>query len=302
MKVRTIIVILALTLSMVLLGQRSGTEAAAGTELGADMPVGSIVVYAGSTAPEGWLMCDGALYDVLAYPELFDILEFTYGSNAAKSAFRVPDLTGRVPVGAKPFTWYCDTLGKTGGEATVSLTESEMPAYKHNVSASSHAHGTSVSPHNHTVTLAPHVHNISDRGHTHGINDPGHIHGVNDPGHHHFIDLDDMPGRPGVDDAGESGRWDEGINTDDATTGISIRTHSTGIVVNSAVTGITVLGANVPTSVGNTTVSASVQSADVSLSEASKGSGAAHENLQPYLVLHYIIKSGIPGLSPMPVR
>jgi len=284
MKVRTIIVILALTLSMVLLGQRSGTEAAVGTEFGADMPVGSIVVYAGSTAPEGWLMCDGALYDVLAYPELFDIVEFTYGSNATKSAFRVPDLTGRVPVGAKPLTWYCDTLGKTGGEATVSLTESEMPAHKHNVSASSHAHGTSVSPHNHTVTLAPHVHNISDPRHSHSISDPGHLHSI-------YLAFPNDFGPPfpegGVD------TWERSANTNSA---------RTGIVVNSAVTGITVLGANVPASVGNTTVSASVQNANVSLSEASKGSGAAHENLQPYLVLNYIIKSGIPGLSPMPVR
>jgi len=300
MKARTILVILALTLSMVLLGQRSGTEAGVGTEFGADMPVGSIVAYAGSTAPEGWLMCDGALYDVLAYPELFDIVEFTYGNNTAKSAFRVPDLTGRVPVGAKPLTWYCDKLGKTGGEATVSLTESEMPAHKHNVSAANHGHGTSVSPHNHTVTLAPHVHNISDPRHIHGITDPAHKHSINDPGHDHRIDLDNAVGGHGVDDAAESieGATDSG----DATTGITINEALTGVRVGLAPTGITVLGANVPASVGNTTVSASVQSADVSLSEASKGSGAAHENLQPYLVLNYIIKSGIPGLSPMPVR
>jgi microcystin-dependent protein len=301
MKVRTIIVILALISSVVLLGQRSGTEAAVGTEFGADMPVGSIVVYAGSTAPEGWLMCDGALYDVLAYPELFGVLEFTYGSDVAKSAFRVPDLAGKVPVGAKPFTWYCDKLGKTGGEAEVSLSESEMPAHKHNVSASSHNHGISVSPHNHSVSVTSHNHSLNDPGHSHGTVDPGHSHSIEDPGHRHAIGLYNSVGGGYVDDAGG---LLAGIHahTDTTTTGITINNATTGIRINSVRTAILVQSASVPVSLKDTTVSASAQNANVSLSEASKGSGAAHENLQPYIVLNYIIKSGIPGLSPTPVR
>lgn len=301
MKVRTIIVIVALTSSMVLLGQRSGTEAAAGTEFGADMPVGSIVAYAGSTAPEGWLMCDGALYDVLAYPELFGVLEFTYGSNATKDAFRVPDLAGRMPVGPKPFTSYCDTLGKTGGEAEVSLSESEMPLHKHDVSASSHSHDIDVSPHTHAVSVTSHTHSINDPGHSHGTVDPGHDHSITDPGHRHTIDLDDAFGGNGIDNANPSDEMAFGL-TDYAKTGITINSTTTGIRISSVRTAILVQSATVPVSLKDTTVSASVQSAKISISEQSKGSGAAHENLQPYIVLNYIIKSGTPGPSPVPVR
>ena len=303
MKVRTTIVILALISSMVLLGQRSGTKAGVGTELGADMPVGSIVVYAGSTAPEGWLMCDGALYDLLAYPELFDVLQFTYGSNTTKTGFRVPNLIGKVPVGASipgSPVWYCNALGQTGGEAEVSLTESEMPAHKHNVSASSHNHGISVSPHTHSVSVSPHNHSITDPGHSHGTVDPGHSHGITDPGHRHDIPLTDSAFFHHVDDAGEG---DMGhTHTGTSTTGITINSTTTGIRINSVRTAILVQSATVPVSLKDITVSASVQSADTSISEESKGSGAAHENLQPYIVLNYIIKSGIPGLSPMPGR
>jgi microcystin-dependent protein len=300
MKVRTIMVILALISSVVLLGQRSGTEAAVGTEFGADMPVGSIVAYAGSTAPQGWLMCDGALYDVVAYPELFDVLEFTYGSDVAKSAFRVPDLAGKVPVGAKPFTWYCDKLGKTGGEAEVSLTEAEMPAHKHDVGASSHSHNISVSPHNHSVSVSSHGHSITDPRHSHGVSDPGHSHSITDHGHRHDIGLDDDPGGGYIDDSGSNHYGT--AHTGYSATGITINSHVTGIGVDTASTGIAVQNTLVPVSLGSTTVSASVQIANISISEQSKGSGAAHENLQPYIVLNYIIKSGIPGLSPTPIR
>jgi len=246
-------------------------------------------------------MCDGALYDVLANPELFGVVEFTYGSNATKSAFRVPDLTGRVPVGAKPFTWYCDKLGKSGGEAEVSLSESEMPSHKHDVSASSHSHGISVSPHNHSVSVTSHNHSLNDPGHSHGTVDPGHSHSIEDPGHVHAIGLWNGVGGGYVDDAGHQL---PGIHahTDTTTTGITINNATTGIRINSVRTAILVQSATVPVSLKDTTVSASVQNANVSLSEASKGSGAAHENLQPYIVLNYIIKSGLPGLSPTPVR
>lgn len=301
MKARTIIVILALISSLVLLGQRSGTEAGVGTEFGADMPVGSIVVYAGSTAPEGWLMCDGALYDVLAYPELFDVLEFTYGSNVKKDAFRVPDLAGKVPVGVKSSTYYCDTLGKTGGETEVSLSESEMPSHKHDVSASNHSHDINISPHTHAVSVTSHSHSLDDPGHSHGTVDPGHSHSIEDPGHKHAIGLWNGVGGGYVDDAGH---LLEGIHahTDTTTTGITINNATTGIRINSGRTAILVQSATVPVSLKDTTVSASAQNAHVSLSEASKGSGAAHENLQPYIVVNYIIKSGIPGPSPTPVR
>jgi len=62
------------------------------------------------------------------------------------------------------------------------------------------------------------------------------------------------------------------------------------IGINKATTGI-VAGQTSPTaSAASATASASAQSVVVGVSEASKGSDAAHNNLQPYLVVNYIIK------------
>jgi microcystin-dependent protein len=287
----------------------SPVYANAADEFGVEMPVGSIVVYAGSKAPQGWLMCDGALYDIAVCPELFKVVGLTYGSNAAKNAFRVPDLTGRVPVGlgsTDASAAYCNGLGQTGGQAQVSLSISEMPEHKHNVSASSHSHAVSVSPHNHTInvsshthtaTASPHGHGVTDTGHTHAVTDPGHAHSINDPGHSHTFELHDGVAQGYVDDSGGVGRGTGSTSTN--TTGITIRNSSTGIGVNSAATAITVQNATESVSVSSatcnasaqdTTVNVSVQNATAGLSEESKGSGAAHENLQPYIVLNYIIK------------
>lgn len=52
------------------------------------VPVGAVLPYAGDTAPDGWLMCDGSTFDTRLYPELSRVI----GSST-------PDLRGRVPVG-----------------------------------------------------------------------------------------------------------------------------------------------------------------------------------------------------------
>jgi len=302
MKARRILLILALTSLIVLLGARVGTEAMetvftdadglpaygeAGGGFGEEMPVGSILVYAGSTAPEGWLMCDGELYDILAYPELFEVLEFTYGENADKDAFRVPDLAGRVPVGPSA-TWHFNKLGRKDGEAEVELRLDQMPEHSHNVSASNHNHGLSVSPHSHNVSVSAHNHGLNDSGHSHSTNDPGHGHSINDPGHRHSIRLDDQAGENYIDDSGRD-YWGT-TYTGTAKTGISILSRATGVTVRSHTTGISVRNATPSVSLQSASISASVQDANISISEDYSGSGQVHNNLQPYIVLNYIIK------------
>ncbi|MBP7053244.1 MAG: tail fiber protein [Phycisphaerae bacterium] len=288
MKTRTIIGIVAVALSALLLFQRSDTQGALEAPLAADMPAGSILAYARSEPPEGWLLCDGELYEVDDYPELFAVLEFTYGGNPAKTAFRVPDLTGRIPVGADPTRWYCKDLGQTGGEEEVTLTEDQMPSHRHDVSVASHTHEISVSPHTHAIAVAAHTHSIIDPGHSHSVSDPGHSHGVTDPGHSHTIWLHDHLGQGQVDDSGVNHRGD--TETGSSKTGISVNKAYTNMSINKATTGIAVGQTSPTASAANTTVSASAQSVVVGVSEASKGSDAAHSNLQPYLVVNYIIK------------
>ncbi len=273
---------------MVFLTRRSDTQAALEAPFAADMPVGSIIAYAGSAAPDGWLLCDGELYDIYDYADLFEVVEFTYGGNTAKTAFRVPDLTGRVPVGVKPLSWYCSELGQTGGDAEVTLTESQMPSHKHDVSASGHSHEISVSPHTHAIAVAAHTHSIVDAGHSHAVSDPGHSHGITDPGHKHWISIHERLGQGHVDDSGDNERGNTSTGT--STTGISVNKAVTNMSIDKTSTGIAVGQTSPTASAANTTVSASAQSVVVGVSEASKGSDTAHDNLQPYMAVNYIIK------------
>ena len=62
-------------------------------------PPGMVVDYAGATAPDGWLFCDGASYLAADYPELFTAIGVLYGTADAGVHFNVPDLRDRVSVG-----------------------------------------------------------------------------------------------------------------------------------------------------------------------------------------------------------
>lgn len=86
-------------------------------------PVGTVVAYAGATAPAGWLMCDGASYKKSLYPALAAVLGAT-GEN-----FSAPDLRGRFLMGASA----SHPRAQTGGEEAHTLTEAEMPAHTHPV-------------------------------------------------------------------------------------------------------------------------------------------------------------------------
>ena len=72
------------------------------------IPVGAVEAFAGSSAPNGWLLCNGAETAISAYPALYSVLSTTYGiltngagtNTAGTTHFRLPDLRGRVPMGA----------------------------------------------------------------------------------------------------------------------------------------------------------------------------------------------------------
>lgn len=88
---------------------------------------GVINMFGGSQAPSGSLLCNGAAYSRTAYPALFAAIGTTYGAGDGANTFNVPNLQGRVPVGAG--AGY--GLGATGGAATVALTEAQMPSHQH---------------------------------------------------------------------------------------------------------------------------------------------------------------------------
>ena len=56
------------------------------------MPAGTVISYAGSTVPTGWLLCNGATTSTSAHPTLFSVISTTYGSTTSTN-FRVPNIT-----------------------------------------------------------------------------------------------------------------------------------------------------------------------------------------------------------------
>jgi microcystin-dependent protein len=78
-------------------------------------PTGTITSYAGSTSPSGWLLCDGAAVSRTTYASLFAALSTTYGVGNGSTTFNLPDLRGRIPMGA-------GTGAQNGGAGTGAIS------------------------------------------------------------------------------------------------------------------------------------------------------------------------------------
>jgi len=151
---------------------------------------GTIQYWAGSSAPTGYLVCNGdtipngtgTVQGVTAdFSALYSILGSAYGGGG-----RLPNTTGR-------FLRSGSGGGSTGGSSTVSLSTSELPSHSHTLTnhsghshsgsataGGSHGHGggsTSFIPnHSHggaTGGGGGHSHTASDSGHRHGFNEEG---------------------------------------------------------------------------------------------------------------------------------
>jgi microcystin-dependent protein len=96
--------------------------------------IGEMRVVAFDFAPRGWLPCDGRSLQVRQNQALFQLLGTTYGGDGV-ALFNLPDLRGRVPVGAGASgTLYA--LGFKGGQETHLLTNNEVPGHTHALMAS----------------------------------------------------------------------------------------------------------------------------------------------------------------------
>jgi microcystin-dependent protein len=116
-------------------------------------PIGTVLPFAGSTAPTGWAIANGASLVRASNLALFAVIGTTYGA-VDGTHFNLPNLTNRVPVGSGG-TY---SRGDTGGASTVTITTSTMPSHGHSLSGSvgsagSHSHGGSagsVGDHSHS--------------------------------------------------------------------------------------------------------------------------------------------------------
>jgi len=104
------------------------------TSPGNTIPPGTIFDYAGSSAPTGYLLCDGSAISRTTYASLFAIIGTIWGSGDGSTTFNLPDLRGRATIGAGQGTGLTTrTLGQSVGSEQHLLTTAEMPAHTHNV-------------------------------------------------------------------------------------------------------------------------------------------------------------------------
>jgi len=68
---------------------------------GTTIPVGTITMFGGSSAPSGWALCDGST--VLRSSALGQVIGTTYGVGDGSTTCNLPDLRSRFPVGAGSF-------------------------------------------------------------------------------------------------------------------------------------------------------------------------------------------------------
>jgi microcystin-dependent protein len=93
--------------------------------------IGSIVIFAGNYAPNGWAFCDGSLISIAENSALFSILGTTYGGDGQQT-FALPDLRGAMVLGqgtSKSGNTY--VLGQTGGSEFITLAHAQMPTHTH---------------------------------------------------------------------------------------------------------------------------------------------------------------------------
>lgn len=222
---------------------------------GAGVPTGSILMWYGSTAPEGWLICNGQ--STAGYSDLAAIV----GAN-------VPNLQGRIPVGQDSGTFA--TIGATGGSESVALTSAQMPRHTH----TDNGHVHSVGAHSHPVPNATHAHYVN------------HVHGLWDGSHAHYTWNDWRTAYGNNYNTGSSGdgrgnltsysganvgvQWSNPLS-DYQSHGISATSNSTAFDSGSGTASIKYTGGSGTTEVAS--------------------NGDAHTNLQPYIVVNYIIKT-----------
>lgn len=96
-------------------------------------PVGTVLLYAGASAPTGYLVANGAAVSRTTYASLYGVLGVNFGSGDGTTTFNLPDLRGRVPAGYNTNNTLFSTMGKVGGSETHKLTENELPAHYHQV-------------------------------------------------------------------------------------------------------------------------------------------------------------------------
>lgn len=247
-------------------------------EINQNTPIGVIHTYAGATAPNGYLLCQGQAVSRTTYANLFRIIGTTYGAGDGTTTFTLPNLKSRVPVGYDSSDANFNALGKKGGASSHTLSANEMPSHTHTQNAHAHT-GTGAS-----VSAGAHAHTASSNStgaHTHAVSGTAASAGT----HSHLFKYGYGTGPSFVYAAAADNK-----TTDGTTQVIDSAGAHTHTVSGSAASAGNHAHTITIASNGAHTHGITVSVASITATNNATGGGKAHNNLQPYQVVNYIIK------------
>lgn len=219
---------------------------------------GEIVAFAGSAAPTGWYICNGALLDRTTEAPLYSVLGFQFtpgspGTDPGSNQFYLPNLLGKVIVQRNASDTDFDVLGESSGSKT---------------STANHTHG-----------LQSHTHGLSD--HRHGLENHTHSGTTNlqSTNHTHSYGASNANGTGG----------NVGLSAGGSNYALGYATAGSGVESLNHVHDITT--GNPGGHAGWTSPNTDTSGGPSNNTSAASSVGLASGNLQPYIVLNYLIKA-----------
>jgi microcystin-dependent protein len=98
-----------------------------------DQFVAEIRIFPFNFAPVGWATCSGQILPIAQNTALFSLLGVNFGGDG-KNNFGLPNLGGKVPMHSGNGVGLTPRLvGETGGEATVTVIQGELPSHSHTI-------------------------------------------------------------------------------------------------------------------------------------------------------------------------
>ena len=116
----------------------AGTSTYIQESLTSTFPTGMIAMFGGTTAPTGFLLCNGSVQLIATFPGLFSVIGTSFNPSAASGTFNVPDYRGRSPIGSGSGTGLTTrVIGGNIGVENQSLSIANLAAHNHAATSSS---------------------------------------------------------------------------------------------------------------------------------------------------------------------
>lgn len=254
---------------------------------------GFIQMYGGTSAPGGWLFCDGSVVEQADFPDLFLVIGTNFNTGGeGPTEFRLPDFRSRSPIGVGQGAGLSNyVLAQIGGEEAHQLTIAELAIHTHLQNAHTHlqdAHTHIQDSHNHTQNAHTHTqdaHTHTQNAHTH--TQDSHNHSQNS--HAHSISFwQPSGGANGLGGGASSVQSGTGATTATNNATTATNQNTTAVNQNTTATNQNTTATNNATTATNQNTTAVNQ--DTTATNNDEGGDVAHNTLHPYLAVNFMIK------------